>query len=153
MKKLLLLITATLFLQTNAQTPITATIPYQGVNEAQGFLGEAEYQIFLDNTTGVLDKPIILIDGFDPTDTRNIDGMYDLLAYDGNNMADVLRNEGFDFVLLNFPVYTNSFNEEIDGGVDYIQRNAMILVELINQINTQKQALKNWLLLVQVWAD
>jgi len=123
----------------NAQTPITATIGYQGYDETQAYFGEAEYQIFMDNTTNVLDKPIILIDGFDPGDTRDINGMYALLDYNGNNIADELRDEGFDFVLLNFPIYTRaSDNVEVDGGSDYIQRNAMILAELISQINAQK---------------
>ena len=139
MKKLLL-ITTFLFSQfIISQTPISATIAYQGYDETQAYLGQGEYQIFLDNTDGVLDKPIFMVDGFDPGDTRDIAGMYNLLSYDGTNIADDLRNEGFDFVFLNFPTYTRTSDDvEVNGGVDYIQRNAMILVELINQINSQK---------------
>jgi len=122
-----------------SQTPISATIAYQGYDETQAYIGQGEYQIFIDNTDGVLDKPIIVIDGYDPGDARDITSLYSALDYDGTNMADVLRNEGFDFVFLNFPVYTRSSdNVEVDGGTDYIQRNAMILSELINQINNQK---------------
>lgn len=122
-----------------AQTTITATIPFQGYDENQGYLGQGEYQIFLDNVDGVLDKPIFLIDGYDPTDTRDITGMYSQLDFNGTNLGDTLRDEGFDMVLLNFPVYTRSSDGmEIDGGSDYIQRNAMVLIELINQINAQK---------------
>ncbi len=121
------------------QTPITATIAYQGYEETQAYLGQAEYQIFMDNTDNVLDKPIILIDGFDPVDSRNIAEMYALLDYNGNNIADQLRAEGFDFVLLNFPTYTRISDQVVvNGGGDYIQRSAMVLVELINQINAQK---------------
>ena len=41
--------------------------------------------------------------------------------------------------LVNFPTYTRPNTTTIvDGGVDFIQRNAFILVELINQINAQK---------------
>ena len=139
MKRLLLIATFLFSQFIISQTPISATIAYQGYDEAQAYLGQGEYQIFLDNTDGVLDKPIFMVDGFDPGDTRDIAGMYASLSYDGTNIADDLRNEGFDFIFLNFPTYTRiSDNVEVDGGVDYIQRNAMILVELINQINSQK---------------
>ena len=40
--------------------------------------------------------------------------------------------------MLNFPQYSPAEGVVIDGGADFIQRNAMILVELINQINAQK---------------
>src|SRR5690606_2770083 len=56
------------------------------------------------------------------------------------NLADLVRNEGFDVVILNFPTYTSSSNGTtvIDGGADFIQRNAMIRVELIETINDLK---------------
>lgn len=140
MKALLLLFT---FLITSflgfSQTPINATIPYQGYDETQTFLGQGEYELFLDTTNGVLDKPVILVDGFDPGDTRNIAEMYTSLDYDNTNIADQLRSEGFDLILLNFPTYIRAIdNAEVNGGGDYIQRNAMVLTELINQINSQK---------------
>ncbi|MEM6717885.1 MAG: T9SS type A sorting domain-containing protein [Bacteroidota bacterium] len=137
---------------------------------ATSFAGLGEYQIFLgaDNT---LDKPIIVIDGFDPSDTRDITSVYQLLTYTDNggmtqNLADRIRNEeNFDVVILNLPQYlrltdnslmlvsqvTDTNNDTvidandyptgstlIDGGADYVERNAMILVELINTINSQK---------------
>ncbi len=139
MKKLLLLFFILSFLITDAQTPITATIGYQGYDETQAYFGEAEYQIFLDNIDGVLDKPIILVEGFDPSDQRDFTGMYNLLNFNGQNLGDTLRDEGFDFVLLNFPTYTRaSDGQTVNGGADYIQRNAMVLTELINEINNQK---------------
>ena len=88
---------------------------------------------------GVLDKPIFLIDGFDPLDSRNINTIYQLLDYSGGNLGDIVRNNGYDVVVLNFPTY---FREEdqvwIYGGADYIERNAMLLVELIKYINNLK---------------
>ncbi|MEZ4877975.1 MAG: T9SS type A sorting domain-containing protein [Flavobacterium sp.] len=123
-----------------AASSITATIPYQGYGETAAVLGQGEFEIFLDNVDGVLDKPIILVDGFDPGDTRNTTTIYDLLNYGTNqNFADDLRNQGFDIVVLNFPTYTiPGTTIVIDGGADYIQRNAFILVALLNQINAQK---------------
>ena len=123
--------------ESQAIETITATIPYQGYDETQAYFGQGEYEIFLDNVDGVLDKPIIIIDGFDPGDSRDILGLYASLSFGGQNMADILRDEGFDIVILNAPVYTTD-GKTIDGGGDYIQRNAMVLVALIEQLNTDK---------------
>jgi hypothetical protein len=119
---------------------ITATIPFQGYGESAAYLGQGEYEIYLDNVDQVLDKPIFLVDGFDPGDTRDTNLIYSLLNYgtSGENLGDIVRNEGFDVVVLNFPQYSPEDGVIIDGGADFIQRNAMILVELINQINAQK---------------
>lgn len=125
----------------NAVTSISSTIPYQGYGETAAFLGQGEYDIYLDTTDGILDKPIFLLDGFDPGDTRNTSAIYSLLNYGttGQNLGDIVRAQGYDIVVLNFPTYTRpGTTTVIDGGVDYIQRNAMILVALINQINAQK---------------
>jgi hypothetical protein len=126
---------------TNAVTAISSTIPYQGYGETAAFLGQGEYDIYPDTTDGILDKPIFLLDGFDPEDTRNTSAIYSLLNYGttGQNLGDIVRAQGYDIVVLNFPTYTRpGTTTVIDGGVDYIQRNAMILVALINQINAQK---------------
>jgi hypothetical protein len=77
------------------------------------------------------------LDGFDPGDSRDIAGLYNSLSFGGQNMADILRSEGFDIVVLNAPLYTTD-GKDIDGGSDYIQRNAMVLVALIDLLNSQK---------------
>lgn len=120
---------------------ISSSIPYQGYGETQAYPGQGEYEIFLDTVNGVLDKPIILVDGFDPGDSRNTEAIYQMLNYgsSGQNLGDIVRAEGYDVIVLNFPQYTRTGTSTIiDGGVDYIQRNAMILVELLNLINSQK---------------
>ena len=80
-----------------------------------------------------------VVDGFDPQDTRNINSIYQALSFGGGNLGDIVRQNGYDVVILNFPTY---FREEdqvwIFGGADYIERNAMLLVELIKFINNQK---------------
>jgi hypothetical protein len=126
--------------QPNAVNSITATIGYQGFGETEPFLGQGEYEIFPDTVDGVLDKPVFLVDGFDPGDSRNIAALYTSLNYGtGENLADYLRTQGFDIILVNFPTYTRpNTTTVVDGGVDFIQRNAFVLVELINQINAQK---------------
>jgi hypothetical protein len=136
MKKVLFILIAFISIQVSSQT-ITATIEYQGYDESQAYFGEGEYELFLDNIDGVLDKPIIMIDGFDPGDGRDISMLYAGLNFNGENLADILRNEGYDFIALNAPLYTTD-GKDIDGGADYIQRNAMVLVELIDFINNEK---------------
>ncbi len=127
----------TLFSYCGYSQTITATIGYQGYEETQPYFGEGEYEIFLDNMDGVLDKPIIMIDGFDPGDGRDIPALYAALDFGDDNLADILRAEGFDLVALNAPLYTTD-GKDIDGGADYVQRNAMVLIELIEFINSEK---------------
>lgn len=110
--------------------------------ESNSYPGVGEYEVFL-SPDNVLDKPIFLVDGFDPNDGRDITGIYNLLNFEENgttsNLGDLVRTEGFDIVILNFPEYTRTVdNALIDGGVDYIERNAMLLVDLITLINSQK---------------
>lgn len=120
-----------------AVMPITATLGYQGYDETQEYFGQGEYEIFLDNVDGILDRPVILLDGFDPGDARDINGLYSSLAFGGENLADLVRDEGYDIVVLNAPLYTTD-GKDIDGGGDFIQRNAMVLVELIDFLNQEK---------------
>jgi len=117
---------------------ITANIAYQGYGESQPYFGQGEYEIFLDNVDGILDRPVIVLDGFDPGDGRGIGALYSSLSYGGQNLADELRDLGFDIVILNAPNYTTD-GYDISGGGDFIQRNAMVLVALIQEINAQKQ--------------
>ena len=105
-------------------------------------VGTGEYEIVL-SADGILDKPIILVDGFDPEDGRDITGLRELLNFDDggtiSNLETIVTAEGFDVVYLNFPVYSRaSDGAVIDGGVDFIERNAMLLVELLNRINADK---------------
>jgi len=129
-----------------AQVAFTSTITtdLSAYGEATNYPGEGEYQIFL-SADNVLDKPIIVVDGFDPGDTRDIAGLYNSLDFTGTsgtqNLADLVRAEGFDVVFLNFPTYTRAADGSIvDGGADFMERNAMLLVDLITIINTEKAA-------------
>ena len=144
MKKLYIvifsIIPALLLAQNSFTSSITPDLSAYG--EATNYPGEGEYEIFL-GSDGELNKPIILVDGFDPADSRNITGLYSLLDFTSSsgtqNLADLVRAEGFDLVILNFPVYTRAADgATIDGGTDFIERNAMLLVELLDIINTLK---------------
>lgn len=126
------------FPQRSVVSTITANIAYQGFGEPQAYFGQGEYEIFLDNVDGVLDRPVIVLDGFDPGDGRGIGALYASLSYGGQNLADELRDLGFDIVVLNAPNYITD-GYEIGGGGDFIQRNAMVLIALIQELNAQKQ--------------
>ncbi|WP_027124364.1 T9SS type A sorting domain-containing protein [Gelidibacter mesophilus] len=121
---------------------VDGTIPYQGHDETSPLVGSAQYKIYYDNVDGVFDKPIFLIDGFDPNDSRDIPAVYDLLNYgtSGMNLGDLVRNEGFDLVIVNFEAAYPSPTDgtTLMGGADFIQRNAFTFVELINIINSTK---------------
>jgi hypothetical protein len=139
---ILFLLPIFLFSQTeSAILNIDATIPYQGHGEGSPLLGSAEYKIFYSGNTAEIDKPIIFVDGFDPNDSRDIPSMYSLLDYGSENLGDVVRAEGYDLIVLNFPEEYFSPTDgttTIKGGADFIQRNAFILVELLNVINGLK---------------
>lgn len=105
--------------------------------------GKCEYQIFL-SADSIFDKPIFIVDGFDPGDTRGILSVYNMLTYtdslgDTLNMGDYVRQHAeHDVVVVNFPTYVNMYGDTIDGGADYIERNALALVSVIEEINSLK---------------
>ena len=133
---------------------ITSTIPFQGYDETSPIYGELEYRIFYHknngNTQKTLLKPIIIIDGFDPEDKRKIqDGdspkpadehnsIEEMMIYkDGLDDAPIiplLRDLGYDVVIVNHPTYTRG-TKIIDGGADYIERNAMNHVTLYQHLS------------------
>jgi hypothetical protein len=104
-----------------------------------------------------LRNPVIVLDGFDPQDSSP------LFEDDGNNISvyNLLRQRGVlyllddhaastspampaglqrDVVILNFPnsqrhdANGNLTGYNVDGGSDYVERNAMVLIELLNQL-------------------
>ncbi|WP_353779852.1 T9SS type A sorting domain-containing protein [Winogradskyella sp. 3972H.M.0a.05] len=122
----------------SAITPINSVLTYQGFGEAMPHLGTGEYKIYYDNVDGVLDKPVFFVDGFDPDDGRKIPDIFNYLG--AENFGEDIRDEGFDIVILNFPVYMSASDNSytINGGVDFIQRNAYTLRNLIDIINASK---------------
>lgn len=113
---------------------------FQGYAETTPHLGLGQYQIFYDNINGVLDKPFIIVDGFDPDDSNTIPILYNSLTYNAgaNNLLDDMRNQGMDVIILSFPTYTRTDDAAlIHGGADYIERNGLVLVNLLQTINAQ----------------
>ncbi len=121
---------------------------FQGYDEAEAFLGEGEYQIFYDNIDGNLDKPFIICDGFDPEDSRDIASIYSVGDYGSGNLFDDLRDQGIDVILLNFPNYTRAADGAIiNGGADYIERNGLIMVNLIETIKADMSGSQEFIVL------
>ncbi|MDA9316534.1 T9SS type A sorting domain-containing protein [Polaribacter sp.] len=128
-----------------------ATLPFQGA------LGEVEYRIFYHtknndgstNSQKRLLKPIVIIDGFDPGDERKIGYLNDdvtentlvnqMYYQDANdetkNLVKKLREKGYDVIIVNQITHTKN-NVVIDGGADYIERNALAHVALYQHLNT-----------------
>jgi hypothetical protein len=136
---------------------VWSDIPYQGFNENEAYIGKLDYRIFYHTNNGnnqkILLKPIIVIDGFDPGDKRKIqdsdsnlpDDLHNsieevMVYYDGQGVKkeiiDELRSIGYDVIIVNHPDHwANGF--KIDGGADYIERNALTHVKLYQQINSK----------------
>lgn len=94
-----------------------------------------EYRIFFSdgNFAKKLMNPVVIVDGFDPGDERKIPE----LSSTYNNFIENLNSQGFDVVLVNHPVYTAPSGIVVDGGADYIERNALGHVRLIQKLNTE----------------
>lgn len=127
-------------------------IAFQGYNETSATKGTLEYRTYYNLVTNngsiapKINKPIIILDGYDPGDGRKIyngsigydpdkKSLYELMTYDPDNslftdnninLVDLLRSApyGFDVILVNF-----------QNGADYVERNAMALVALLNREN------------------
>ncbi len=127
--------------EVGAVISIESEIAFQGYDEDVAHVGVGEYQIYYDNINGVLDKPLVILDGFDPNDSSGPSDIYNYYLSYGEpsvNILEDLRNSGVDIVVLNFPTYTReSDGAEIHGGADYIERNAYVLIEMLETVNAQ----------------
>ena len=135
----------------------TGNIAFQGYNETSATKGTLEYRTYYNLITNngsaksTIKKEIIILDGYDPGDGRKIypesngydsdkKSLYELMTYDpdnnpqtqnNSNLVNILRSAsyGFDVTLVNFP-----------NGADYVERNAMALVALLNRENQKLTA-------------
>lgn len=103
--------------------------------------GEAASYLYhpLSHVDGRLRNPVIVLDGFDPLDKRKIPR----IASDFAPLAPALQAPGRerDVVILNFPKSRRPITNprqtvygDVDGGADYIERNALVLVELLSRL-------------------
>lgn len=103
---------------------------YAGVSKT----GVADVFVYYsDCALKTLQRPVIICDGFDPSDVRKGQDIYDMMNKAPYFLADNLRANGFDVIIVNFPV-----------GADYIVRNAYVMIDVIKWVNQRKTTkLKN----------
>jgi hypothetical protein len=94
---------------------VTGTIPYLG-----GVASGDAYVALAPGHTQIV-NPAVVVEGFDLDNSMNWDELYALLNQE--NLIENLRADGYDAVVLNFTDAT-----------DYLQRNAFVLVNLLQQI-------------------
>jgi len=132
-------------------------IPFQGYDENTAISGELEYRIYYGNDQNKILKPIIIADGIDPGDKRKISdddphpgdnnekhhSLEELMVFfDSNGSESSIINEltsyplNYDVIVVNHPVYQRN-GRTIDGGADYIERNAMNHVSFYQYINRE----------------
>ncbi len=138
---------------------VTATIPFPGYEDGDiPLYGSLEYRVFYHTGGSTLQKPLIFIDGFDPLDKRKIlrsemenpsdftkPSIEELISNyqypnDPNpptSFLNELQDKGYDVIIVNHPIHKLPINGlvEIDGGADYMERNAMAHIELYKEIN------------------
>ena len=139
----------------NVQTRflIESSYSFMDYGESSPIYSELEYEVFYHKKNGVQEntiiKPILFIDGFDPLDERKIleeempsgseiPSIEEMMVY-GNNRTSIipeLTDLGYDVIIVNHPIYTRN-GYEIDGGADYIERNAMSHITLYQHLNSQ----------------
>lgn len=124
-----------------------ANIPFADYTTGENKTGAIDVGYYFANcATQQLLKPIIILDGFDPGDDRRIFEIYDLLYYNGSsgNLGQEMRQAGYDVLVVNFPNIVEGYISPFpwwtipiyrDGGADYIERNAMAIVKLIDSVN------------------
>ncbi|MDP2687661.1 MAG: T9SS type A sorting domain-containing protein [Aequorivita sp.] len=117
------------------QTFSSAPYTFQGYDEGQAYAGFGRYENH-SNTT-CIDKPIVVVEGYDPDDSFNNDYLFGIAQLNRNGLSTNLVGNGYDLITLNFePRPING--KTVPGGSDYIERNAMVLVKLITYINQNK---------------
>ena len=96
---------------------VAGTTPYAGATNT----GDA--YVYLAGGHRRIVHPLVVVEGFDLSNNQNWDELYVLL--DREDLIERVRARGLDLVVLNFADAT-----------DYIQRNAFVLVTLLEQIQS-----------------
>ena len=92
------------------------TIPFQSYDSTDSIKGVLEYRTYYNQVTNTcqskkINKPVIILDGFDPGDTRKLNQLYNIMFYPdaagvSTNFVDKLTSTdtgcGFDVTLVNF---------------------------------------------------
>nr|MDQ2770014.1 T9SS type A sorting domain-containing protein [Bacteroidota bacterium] len=115
------------------RVPLTASIPYTDY-EGNSYSGFGEVTTYFANCANrQLTKPVIMLDGIDFGGIEQRHGVVvysDFLNYydqgTPKRLGEELRATGHDMLILDFPDA---------NGAEYIQRNAFVLIQLIQNVN------------------
>lgn len=128
---------------------------FTNYDNTETLYGRGEVRIVLHNTTSQneyaanpgnykLRNPLIILDGYDAGDKSNLRWVYDPQGFyqlvQGAGILQAADLQERDVVLLNFPnsprLRANGTwtADNVDGGTDYIERNALVLVALLKQL-------------------
>ncbi len=119
---------------------VDAEISFLGPNGNFKGIGRVTY--LLKNPTQGLKKPVLIVDGFDPkSKNSDIDIFNNYLNTSSFPFANSLYDADYDIVILDFAKeYNSDANTVINGGADFIQRNAYVAVKVIEDLNLQLQS-------------
>ncbi|MCL6273020.1 hypothetical protein M3P19_03315 [Muricauda sp. 2012CJ35-5] len=112
----------------------------QSTQAYKGSTGSASIQIAPADVCNLINKPLIVVEGFDPHllgnhpiygDTHLEQFLYDIdVKYGSEGLINLITEhnaEGFDIIYVNW-----------DNGTDWLQRNAFVLEEVIRWVNQNK---------------
>jgi pimeloyl-ACP methyl ester carboxylesterase len=88
----------------------------------EGLAGSGTAYVYLAEGHATVTNPVVIVEGFDIDNSLDWPALYDLLNRE--NLLEDLRADGFDAVVLDFT-----------DAVDHIQRNGLVLVELLEMVN------------------
>lgn len=103
--------------------PLNITIPVNYPHGGENVKGSG--YVYTSDGSQNIRNPIIICEGFDPLNERGWNELYTLL--NRQNFIECMKANGYDFIVLNFT-----------DGSTYIERNAYLLKELIENINARK---------------
>ncbi len=93
----------------------------------EGLAGSGTAYVYLAEGHVTVTNPVVIVEGFDIDNSLDWPALYDLLNRE--NLLEDLRTDGFDAVVLDFT-----------DAVDHIQRNGLVLVELLQMVNAATAA-------------
>jgi len=136
--------------------PIETRDAFQDYNGSRSLYGRGEALAVLHHPTSksegagfLLRNPVIIMDGFDPNDESKLD----VDTKDSKSLLTQLEESGIlkgledlnrDLIILNFPksqrrqVSGGLTNDDVDGGTDYVERNAYVLETLLNDLKPRR---------------
>ncbi|WP_461095968.1 esterase/lipase family protein [Spirosoma luteolum] len=115
-----------------------SSLEYDGNGSARAARGKA--YIFFSNAncqSRQVTKPIVFIDGFDPTNTRFVENIYAQFINapfdEGGSqkrLADELRAQGYDIIIYDYLADSGPTS----GGSDFIEANALSVAKLMQEL-------------------